>query len=63
MNEILLFMVIVDFSGVVLKKSVVLCVVSPNRAAAVVARLAARDMRSTVGANLALIRQETGLDP
>ena len=36
---------------------------SPSREVAVVARLAARDVRSSVGANLALIRRETGLDP
>jgi hypothetical protein len=30
---------------------------------AVMARLAARDVRSTIGSNLALVRQETGLDP
>jgi hypothetical protein len=36
---------------------------SPSPEVAVVARLAARDLRSSVGANLALIRRETGLDP
>ena len=36
---------------------------SPSSEVAVVARLAARDVRSSVGANLALIRRETGLDP
>ena len=36
---------------------------SPSNEVAVVARLAARDLRSSVGANLALIRRETGLDP
>ena len=36
---------------------------SPSSEVAVVARLAARDLRSSVGTNLALLRQETGLDP
>ena len=37
--------------------------VSPSREVQVIARLAARDMRSTLGSNLALIREMTGLDP
>ena len=37
--------------------------VSPSNEVKVVARLAARDVRSSVGANLALISRETGLDP
>ena len=36
---------------------------SPSNEVMVVARLAARDVRSSVGANLALISRETGLDP
>ena len=36
---------------------------SPSSELAVVARLAARDVRSSVGANLALIQRETGLNP
>ena len=36
---------------------------SPSSEVAVVARLAARDLRSSVGANLALLQWETGLDP
>ena len=36
---------------------------SPNSDVAVVARLAARDLRSSMGTNMALLRQETGLDP
>ena len=36
---------------------------SPSHEVAVVASLAARDLRSNIGANLSLIRRETGLDP
>ena len=36
---------------------------SPSLEVQVVARLAARDMRSTLGSNLELLREETGLDP
>ena len=36
---------------------------SPSTEVAVVARLAARDLRSSVGTNLALLQRETGLDP
>ena len=36
---------------------------SPSSEVAVVARLAARDLRSSVGTNLALLQRETGLDP
>ena len=36
---------------------------SPSYEVAVVALLAARDMRSSLGSNLALVRQESGLDP
>ena len=36
---------------------------SPSHEVSVVASLAARDVRSNLGANLALIRRETGLDP
>ena len=36
---------------------------SPSSEVAVVAVLAARDMRSSLGSNLALVRQESGLDP
>ena len=36
---------------------------SPSPEVTVVARLAARDLRSSLGANLALVREETGLDP
>ena len=36
---------------------------SPSWEVAVVARLAARDVRSSVGANLQLIQRESGLDP
>ena len=36
---------------------------SPSREVVVVALLAARDLRSSLGANLALVREETGLDP
>ena len=36
---------------------------SPSHEVTVVALLAARDIRSSVGANLALVRAETGLDP
>ena len=36
---------------------------SPSREVVVVALLAARDIRSNLGANLALVREETGLDP
>ena len=35
----------------------------PSCEVAVVARLATRDLRSSVGTNLALLRQKTGLDP
>ena len=35
----------------------------PSQEVVVVALLAARDLRSNLGANLALVRQETGLDP
>ena len=36
---------------------------SPSHEVAVVATLAARDIRSNLGANLSLIKRETGLDP
>ena len=36
---------------------------SPSREAAVVARLTARDLQTNLGSNLALIREETNLDP
>jgi hypothetical protein len=36
---------------------------SPSHEVTVVALLAARDLRSNLGSNLALVRQETGLDP
>ena len=36
---------------------------SPSSEVAVVVRLTARDVRSSLGANLALIRRVTGLDP
>ena len=36
---------------------------SPSQEVRVVARLAARDLRSSVGANLDLIQRQTGLDP
>ena len=36
---------------------------SPSHEVAVVARLAARDIRSSVGNNLAVLRDRTGLDP
>ena len=36
---------------------------SPSSEVRVVARLAARDLRSSVGANLDLIQRQTGLDP
>ena len=36
---------------------------SPSEEVSVVARLAARDVRSSVGSNLAIIRDETKLDP
>ena len=36
---------------------------SPSYEVAVVALLAARDVRSSLGSNLALVRQESGLDP
>ena len=36
---------------------------SPSSEVAVVARLAARDLCSSVGTNLALLQRETGLDP
>ena len=36
---------------------------SPSPEVTVVALLAARDLRSSLGANLALVREETGLDP
>ena len=36
---------------------------SPSYEVVVVARLAARDVRSNLGANLALVKTQTGLDP
>ena len=36
---------------------------SPSKEVQIVSRLAARDMRSTLRSNLALLREETGLDP
>ena len=36
---------------------------SPSKEAAVAARLSARDLRTNLGSNLALIREETNLDP
>ena len=36
---------------------------SPSQEVVTVALLAARDLRSGLGANLALVREETGLDP
>ena len=36
---------------------------SPSHEVAVVSRLAARDVRSSLGSNLALLQRETGLDP
>ena len=38
-------------------------ITSPSSKVMVVAMLAARDIRSTVGSNLALLRNKTGLDP
>ena len=35
----------------------------PSHEVTVVALLAARDLRSSLGSNLALVREETGLDP
>ena len=36
---------------------------SPSKEVQVVASISARDMRSSLGSNLALLREETGLDP